>query len=244
MGFSWKFAIPLFFIGAVALAAGYATTTFKSDVFFNSGIYQIASGQTSTANSQLAITATDVKGKQTADTQPRVWFDFSNGRIYLGPGGSTTPTGYLSSSDGANWTMTNGALISDRYADANITHAQLLALNSSPIEVIATPGAGKAIQVLSMLGSYVYGNIAAYTHAGSLVAVPTGNTSLTQAAIATGMITQTSNQMRAAGAVTTATLKENVGISLFAGSANPSGGDASNVVKFRIYYRIVNFPLP
>jgi hypothetical protein len=146
-----------------------------------------------------------------------------------------TELGYLSG------TSATGLLKS---ADVTLTHGQILALNSTPIQIIASPGAGFAIHIDSMICTATFATTA-YTSTGSLSIVPSGFTGLTQATCGTGVIEAAASIIKAGGPGSNPTLKENTAYMVWVSAGNPTEtGTADTTIKVRAYYRVVPNPLP
>ncbi len=126
------------------------------------------------------------------------------------------------------------------WADLTVTNAQFLALNSTPLTIVAAPGANKTFNVLGMVGVYNYGGTATYTHAGSIVCAYLGSTALTQATVGTANFhTASAIAMKFGGAASNVNIRNNDALVIWASAANPTVGHATNSFKFRVYYRII-----
>jgi hypothetical protein len=132
------------------------------------------------------------------------------------------------------------------WADLVVTDAQFKALNSSPLTIVPAPGVGKTFHVLGFVGRFNYGGVAQYTHAGSLIVSYAGSTALTQATLGGGAnfyTTGAASAQKFGGPVSNVNIRDNDALVIFASSANPTGGNAGNTFKFRVYYRIVSTTL-
>jgi hypothetical protein len=136
----------------------------------------------------------------------------------------------------------------ERVADKTITSAQVLALNATPITLVAAPGADKAIifegAVLATAGGTAYGGIAAtedfafrYTNGSG---IDVGH------AEATGWLDQTTAQVRycrpQTGAVAEGTISDFVPVANAALVAHMAVGEITTGnydIRVRVYYRVV-----
>ena len=126
-------------------------------------------------------------------------------------------------------------------ADVTLTNAQMLALRATPIQLVAAPGANKFLEFVTLLakftsaGAYTVGanNLAVKQTNGSGVAV---SGTLTSAGIwdaATGTKYGMAQFAVASNVVLNAALViHNTGAGEF------TGGNAGNVTKFRVFYRV------
>lgn len=123
-----------------------------------------------------------------------------------------------------------------------LTHAQIIALKSAPLEILASPGTGYAIVVERI---YVCSNAAggAYTEQGAddniNVEYTGGGTIATIET--TGLVTETTVQVRtqaiAASVVTPVAAK---GITLNNPNDELGGGDAANTLTVEMDYRVMD----
>lgn len=136
----------------------------------------------------------------------------------------------------------------ERHADVTITSAQVLALNATPVTVVAAPGAGKAIiftgAVLATAGGTAYGGIAATE---DLAFRYTDGSGIDVAHVeATGWLDQTTAQVRFAlpqtGALAEGTISSFVPVADAALVAHMAVGEITTgnyAIKMRVFYRIV-----
>lgn len=171
----------------------------------------------------------------------------ATGDIYYN-GGSGTLTrlaagtaGYVLTSAGASsapvWSATDGVLTTS----VAISSAEILTLNSSAKQLIAAPGSGKFIEILSATIYYTYGT-ATYTNA-TLIRLNHTSGSITEASDAVDL-TSTASRVRqfGIGTVLTAqgfntTVMVNSALYLRSDSSDPAVGDGT--AKVYIVYRIV-----
>jgi hypothetical protein len=194
-------------------------------------------------------------GGQTIDVQ--MWD--ASGMILRSSGATTPASGatasgmaiggeFLNTTTGAvsrNFGTTTSATLVEtggmKNAVVTITSAQLLALHTTPISVIAAPGAGLAIDVVSCVLTYHY-NTTAYTINGStnltLNFTNASGAAITTTLATTGLIDQTANVSIDFKAVTTnVTMVVNAAVVFCLAAANPTLGDGTLVLN--VLYRIV-----
>ncbi len=166
-------------------------------------------------------------------------------------------SGNVLTSDGTNWNSTAPTGLSNLFfATGTLTNAQIKAINSTPIELIAAPGAGKVIHVLSTSFKLIYGGTNAFTGSGLAISygsgtavAPVGIPSGTGTVMVTaGMQATSSNYTFAclstgtvASAVQSiaATSLENIAIFVWNASANPAGNAANNnTISWAISYLV------
>ncbi len=134
------------------------------------------------------------------------------------------------------------------YRTVKITAAQMLALNTTPIQIVPAPGAGKLLVPTMMIASLVF-NSAAYAvnasgaslkYGVSGAGTSTGFT-LSQAFLqsASGTNVQVVNQSSAATYLP-ATTDYNVPLTLIAATSDPTTGDS--LLYVRVYFRVVTVP--
>lgn len=129
------------------------------------------------------------------------------------------------------------------YVDVSLTTAQILALNATPVSLVAAPGSGKAVLVSHVVASMTFLTAAyACNAAGATLfytdgsGVNTGVT-LTQAFIQVAA----SGSLFVKGAVTALIPTANAAIVIKAATSDPTTGAGS--LKIRTYYYVVNIPL-
>jgi len=125
----------------------------------------------------------------------------------------------------------------------SVTSADLLAINTTPLEIIPAPGVGKVISLESIVYSFTYNSVA-YTGGNTLFPVWSGNTTNIfgdegNAAIANAIITATSSSVNrrsfSSGSVSTPMLS-NTAIKLYS-SGNFATGNST--MKLFITYKII-----
>lgn len=134
-------------------------------------------------------------------------------------------------------------------ATGTITNAQMLALDTVPVQLVAAPGAGSVLEFIS--GALFFDYTAAYTEpsAPDDMVVRYTSTSggiVSQDVDATNFLTATADAMAfvapLAGAITTVRLKtavDNQPLVLHNTGGAYGGGNAGNVIRFVLNYRIL-----
>lgn len=128
-----------------------------------------------------------------------------------------------------------------RYKEVSITNAQMLDLADTPVELIAAPGAGKVIEVESVV--FLFDYTAAYTAGGGddLDICYGAETAIIATGEATGFVDATADDMlfvtRVANFSPSKTVAENVAVVLANDGTDFGGGDAANAVRVKIAYR-------
>jgi predicted RecA/RadA family phage recombinase len=127
-----------------------------------------------------------------------------------------------------------------RSVDITITSAQLLALNATARQIVAAPGAGKAIVLIGVLGYKAAGTAYAGIAAGEDIAFKYTNSSGTSVGQmeTTGFLDQTTAQVRYTPAVTTDhTPVANAALVAHLLTGEIITGDSDLVL--RVFYRVV-----
>lgn len=121
-----------------------------------------------------------------------------------------------------------------------VTSAQLKALHSTAVTLIAAPGAGKAILVNSMFANFVFGTVQ-YTGGGAIQLQYHGQaTNLLISTIAAATIQAAANASLFFGPASTASgivVQTNTGIDIQAGTADFAAGDG--VLNVTLEYKVV-----
>lgn len=125
-------------------------------------------------------------------------------------------------------------------ARLDITNAQILALNTTPLQVIAAPGAGNLIEIVSMVLENVY-STAAFA-AGGTITLGYGATASPAAAAtvaATFLTSPTANQViMAAGALATNLGSDTINKPIYITNASANFTTGAGSIKLRVAYRI------
>lgn len=132
-------------------------------------------------------------------------------------------------------------------AEVSITSAQVKALETTQIELVAAPGAGKAIKFLGAQLKLVYGGTNAFTEAGDNLGIKYTDDSGVQVSgtvETTGFIDQTAstytNAEPATDAIVAATAAENQALVLDnLGSAIAGNAANDNTLEVSVLYRVV-----
>ena len=130
--------------------------------------------------------------------------------------------------------------------EKTITSAQLLAIYTTPINLISAPGANKAILVEKVIASIDYGT-AAYATRTDLEIRYDGSTAGDAAGIESTMASLDAILLKTADEIAVVSglwqadeisIVINKGISAKVATGNPTAGDSD--LKIRVYYRIVS----
>lgn len=147
-------------------------------------------------------------------------------------------------SDGAAWQAASNPITGVQYAEATISSAAITATtagnlgHAAGVEVVAAPGAGKAIEFMSALVIYDFG-VAAYGDGGNVGVKYTGSD------LVSGVVSN-ANSLAAAGDKVALLLAAvptnnqalvNTGLSLTAATAFSQPGTAVGVARIKIAYR-------
>lgn len=135
------------------------------------------------------------------------------------------------------------------YADVTLTSAQVKALAATQIELVAAPGAGKALVFHGALLKLVYGGTNAFTESSITFGIKYTDDSGVQVCSdieATGFIDQTAdtytNAVPAADAIVAASAAENAALVLDNLGGGEVAGNAAddNTLKVRVFYSIAS----
>ncbi len=122
-------------------------------------------------------------------------------------------------------------------AELSITTAQVLALNSTPLEIVAAPGAGYAIQVMAASAKITYNSI---PYATNISLVLISDTSTNEQAVWTaGFLDSNSTLISPAqlSNIVGDVLKENEGLNVMVATDNPTAGNSG--IKVYVKYMII-----
>jgi len=159
-------------------------------------------------------------------------------------------SGNVLTSNGTNWTSAaagSGTLLT---VTKNLTSAQIKAIHATPIEIIAAPGSGKGIVIVSVAAKLNYGGSNNFTAAASqTISLYWNNgTTLASAAVANAFITQANNRFSVTPTTTVlsnsaAGILDNVNIAAFNPIVTEIAGNAAgdNTIDIIAAYWIVTF---
>ncbi len=122
-------------------------------------------------------------------------------------------------------------------AELSITTAQVLALNTTPLAIVAAPGAGYAIELLSASMSLTFSSIAYATN--TTVNVINTGAVLAQGSVALGLSATASAIMKfnLTGSSGNTQIMENAPLLVNVGVGNPTAGNSG--IKVYVLYRII-----
>jgi len=127
-----------------------------------------------------------------------------------------------------------------QYAAVEISAAEILALFTTAKELVATPGAGKVLEFISLTLAYDYGTVV-YTIGGATnlevkITDKTGAAVSTTQAVA-GMIDQATDQLRLLDKLeASVTPVDNAPLCLALAGADPTAGDGT--IHAKVAYRV------
>lgn len=148
-------------------------------------------------------------------------------------------SGNVLTSNGTDWVSSaapGGGMLS---ATVVLTSAQVKALNVTPIQLIAAPGAGKVIWITSTITKLTYGGTSAFTTGGTIQLRynnGTGQIAQSQAGVTAQLNATTNQYLRQVPtdlATTTNTALENLSIVVF-NSGSAYAGNAANDNTFTV----------
>ena len=147
---------------------------------------------------------------------------------------------FYNQADGVMWTRgDSGIECIQGSAKLTIATADVLHLNTTPIEIVSAPGAGYAIEVISASMKMVY-NTATYATNTSLELITAGATN-SQASTVIKNSASTIRRFADAttlGSATATQLVENAALNVTVASGDPDSGDSDMTVY--VTYRIIN----
>ena len=183
---------------------------------------------------------------------------------------TATGTGTILRADGTNWVATtatypntagtSGNVLTSNgtnfvsqappvlVATGQLTSSQIKALHGTPIQAIAAPGAGKAIQIISYWGSFVYGgNNVFVAGASQAINIYYGTTVEILAFVSNAIIVGSTSKIGTTpggfviGSTATTSI-DNIAVNLYNSVATEITGNAANdnVINWTILYTIVS----
>jgi hypothetical protein len=160
----------------------------------------------------------------------------TSGQVLTSNGASALPT-FQAAAGGGPFTTVTGQL----------TSAQIKTLHGSPVTIIAAPGAGKAILILSSFSSFVYGGTSAFTGTGAQsISMYYGTSSSIGTIVSIAQLTQSTSFVDYNTAFTltssSTSVINNIAVNLYNPGSPEVGGNAANdnVVNYTIVYQVVS----
>src|SRR5574337_1080150 len=183
----------------------------------------------------------------------------TSGQICLSQGSSADPiwstatyplsagtSGNVVTSDGTNWVSQAPPTSNVLYLQGSLTNAQIKALGTTPVTILAAPGAGKVIQAFTAMSVMVYGGNNAFTSGFPIYIGYASNSNLLVAISTTNQITATASKSWCAGWVGgSVNLARSVvsNAALVIGCPGTIAGNASNdnTFSYQIAYQIFTY---
>lgn len=244
----------------LTLIDGYSTLTASLSYYaggFNTGLsYNTASNVLSISDGNGTFSATLSNGANTSFT-----FNQLNNVISLVDGFSTKTASLAELSGNTSLTYTNGILsltdgrgtltasISTTQilsAEVTILSADVLTLNSNPVQIIPTPGAGKAIEIISASRKLDFNTTPYATNTRLTLETTSGNVEImtwgtgglnTNLSVSPYFFNILSAVTTTATSATSQQLFVNEGVFVSVQTGNPTSGDSD--IKVYVTYRII-----
>jgi len=158
-------------------------------------------------------------------------------------------SGNVMTSDGTNWTSAAASGAGILSVSGTLTNAQVKALHGTPVQILAAPGAGKVIQVITASFTLDYGGTNAFTagasqtiqvYYGTLVQITIGlvNTALVSTSSRYNQSDPLLNSVQPYSSVV------NTAVNLYNSVVTEITGNAANnnTVSYNIIYRTITIP--
>lgn len=134
---------------------------------------------------------------------------------------------------GSDWKICHAASSTDSptfYAETNITTGQILALNGTPIELIAAPGVGKVVLVQQVICSMTFNSIAYATNTSMRLLIDDNN------GLTIFDLSQANDYVQVTPFSFAHDLYANQAVKATVNSGNPTAGNSA--VKVGVYYKL------
>jgi len=156
-------------------------------------------------------------------------------RGYFETGKAPTQAHFTALIDSTN---INSECVCVKSTSLTIATADVLTLNSAPIEIVAAPGAGYAIEVLSAVFSMTYNSIPYATNTVIQLKTTGSTKAQFQDNILKGDTTQYLNiNLSSVGLISDTKILDNAGVDVTVNTGNPTAGDSD--IKIYVTYRII-----
>ena len=133
------------------------------------------------------------------------------------------------------WSYSNSAII--RQASLTIATADVLTLNATPIEIVAAPGAGFAIEVISATFKSTFNSVSYATNIDIDIRTIGSSVNLTTNVAKLGFTANTINLFALKADPAADQIIENTGIEVFVETGDPTAGNSD--IKVYVTYRII-----
>lgn len=178
----------------------------------------------------------------------------SNHAALTGGAGNTivsvapSTSGNVLTSDGTDWTSAPAPGAGLLSVSGALTNSQIKALHGTPVQLLAAPGSGKIIQIVSTIATMQYGGSNVFTAAaGQTIALSYGITVTILNLLANAQITPSTSTLSIANVGTSNSSFSsctNTAVNLYNPAATEITGNAANdnTISYNIIYRIVTIP--